>query len=201
MRVVLGLAMGLMLAAGAWPQSADKKPLTPDQYRAMLDDRRYWWEQRKRYQQISQRALELLPGRRNTPLRELNISDGEVREVQAIAAGYLPRDLVNISPVVTACPCEEGPTCTAQVYVLATAKGKTSGLQLSRMNLAWQVGVVQKWWLRRAAIQRQNTGNAFRDEYLYEKAVNDLYEEFPACLGQLVPPAQIVSSTKSQEKK
>ena len=201
MRVVLGLAMGLMLATGAQPQSADRKPLTSEQYRTIIDDRQYWWEQRKRYQQISQRALELLPGRRNTPLRELNISDEEVREVQAIAVSYLPRELVNISPVVTACPCEEGPTCTAQVYVLATAKGKTSGLQLSRMNKAWQVGMVQKWWLKRAAIQRQNTGNSFLDEYLYEKAINEMYEEFPACLGQLVPPAQTVSTTKPQEKK
>jgi len=201
MRVFWGLAMGLMLASGAQPQSADKKPLTPEQYRTMSDDRYYWWGQRKRYQQIAQRALELSPERRNTPLRELNITDEEVREVQAIAVGYLPRDLVNISPVVTACPCEEGPTCTAQVYVLATAKGKTSGLQLSRMNTAWQVGVVQKWWLKRAAIQRQNTGNAFLDEYLYEKAINQMLEEFPACLGQLVPPAQTASTTKSPENK
>ena len=200
MRLKVGLLVGLMLATGAHPQSADKKPLTPQQYRLMLDDLEYWRQQRKRYDAISQRAWDLYPGRRNTPLRDLNISDGEVREVQTIAARFLPRSLVNISPVVAECPCEEGPSCTAQVYVLATEKGKTSGLQLSRMKEVWDVGVVQKWWLKRNAIQRQNTGNTFLDDYLAKKAYNDLLEEFPVCAGQAGLPWKSPATTKIEGK-
>ena len=200
MRLSLGLLLGMAIAAGAYAQTADKKPLTYEQYRAMSDDWDYWWQQRKRYAQIAARARQLYPDRRNTPLRDLNITDGEVREVQAIAARFLPKALVNISPVVTDCPCEEGPACTAQVYVLATAKGKTTGLQLSRMLSTWDVGVVQKWWLKMDAIQRQNTGNTNLDDYLVAKARNELLEEFPACVERSAPAVQSAAATKPAGK-
>jgi hypothetical protein len=198
MRSSLGFMLALLIATGAHAQSADKKLLTPQQYRSMMEDMDYWQHQRKRYGAIWRRALELHPGRRDTPLRAVNISDGEVREVQLIAARYLPRTLVNISPVVTDCPCEEGPNCTAQVYVLATAKDKTSGLQLSRTKEHWDVGVVQKWWMRRDAVKRQNTGNSFLDDYLWEKAQNDLLEEFPLCVA---PPDRATESAAVSKSK
>ena len=200
MRWVLGIVMGLMLAH-AYAQSADRKPLTPDQYRQIFEDREYWRQQYDRYERIRSRARELMPSRRNSPLRELNISDNEVREVQAIAARHLPRALVNISPVVTDCPCEEGPTCTAQVYVLATTAEKTTGLQLSRMNDSWGVGIVQQWWLKYEAIQYQTTGNADYDMYLHQKATSELYEEFPVCVGQLVPAKRGADTAKIEGKK
>jgi hypothetical protein len=189
-----------MFATGVHPQSADRKPLTPQQYRVMMDDLEYWQQQSKRYAGIWQRARELYPGRRDTPLRDLNISDGEVREVQAIAARYLPRALVNISPVVTECPCEEGPNCTAQVYVIATGKGQTSGLQMSRTKEAWDVSVVQKWWLKRSAIQRQHTGNPFLDDYLAQKAHNDMLEEFPMCTGRDGIPLKSAAAANTKGK-
>jgi hypothetical protein len=196
MRLSVSVLLGLMFATGAHAQSADRKPLTPQQYRLMMDDIEYWGQQHRRYSRILQRARELYPGRRDTPLRELNISDGEVRELQTIAARYLPKALVNISPVVAECPCEEGPNCTAQVYVLATAKGKTSGLQLSRTKEVWDVGVVQKWWLKHDAIRRQKTGNTFLDDYLLEKARNDLLEEFPMCADQRGMPPRSAAAEK-----
>jgi hypothetical protein len=194
MRLGLSFLLGLMFATGAFAQSADKKPLTPQQYRLMMDDLEYWGQQQPRYSRIFRRAREIYPGRRDTPLRDLNISDGEVREVQTIAARYLPRALVNISPVVRECPCEEGPNCTAQVYVLASAKGKTSGLQLSRTKEVWDVSVVQKWWLKHDAIRRQDTGNTFLDDYLAQKARNDLLEEFPLCAKQAGAPRKAASA-------
>ena len=200
MRLSVSLLVGVMFATGAHPQSAERKPLTPQQYRVMMDDLDYWQQQRERYSHIWQRALELSPGRRDTPLRELNISDGEVREVQNIAARFLPRALVNISPVVAGCPCEEGSECTAQVYVLATAKEETTGLQLSRTGQHWDVGVVQKWWLKRNAVRRQNTGNTFLDWYLEAKAHNDLLEEFPMCDANPDRAAQSAAAMNSEAK-
>jgi hypothetical protein len=200
MRIAPWWLAGLVLAVAGYSQTPTKK-LTSEDYRQMVDDEAYWDAQYRRYADIGKRALELYPGRRNTPLRELNISDNEVREVQAISNRYLPRAIVNISPVVTDCPCEEGPTCTAQVYVLATSKDKTRGLQLSRMNDRWAVGMVQDWWLRYEAIVRQHTGNAMLDDYLYRKATSELYEEFPRCVGQLVPAPQAASTKKPEGKK
>ena len=82
---------------------------------------------------ISKRAEELRPARRDEPLRYLNITDEEIRAGPVdFAPKYLPRAMVNISPVVTNCPCEEGPNCTAQVYVVATTGEQSKGLQLSR---------------------------------------------------------------------
>jgi hypothetical protein len=200
MRLGLSLSLGFMFASGAHAQSADRKPPTPQQYRVMMQDQAYWARESERYDAIWKRARELYPDRRDTPLRELNISDGEVREVQTIAARHLPRSLVNISPVVGECPCEEGPMCTAQVYVLATAKGQTSGLQLSRMKEVWDVSVVQKWWLKRNAVQRQNTGNTFLDDYLAQRAHHELLEEFPVCAGKTGLPGASAAVTRIDGK-
>jgi hypothetical protein len=194
------VVMALALAVSASAQTPAKK-LTSDQVRVMLDDISYWDAQLSRYDRIRGRALKLRPERRNAPLRELNISDNEVREVQAIAAKFLPRQIVNISPVVTECPCEEGPMCTAQVYVLATTGTRTKGLQLSRMNANWIVGIVQQWWLRFDAVVKPNTGNHFLDEYFYRKARSELYEEFPVCVGVLTPAKVTASTQKVKPKK
>src|SRR5215510_3902386 len=83
------------------------------------------------------RARELRPQRRDEPLRYLNISDDEIREIQEVAKKYLPKVLLNISPVVTGCPCEEGPQCTDQVYIVAQTAQSSRGLQLSRVRNAW----------------------------------------------------------------
>ncbi len=79
-----------------------------------------WESEWRRKDHISKRAEALRPAYRAEPLRYLNISDEEIRQVQLVSVKFLPRALVNISPVVTNCPCEEGPNCAAQVYVVAT---------------------------------------------------------------------------------
>lgn len=195
MGIAIWCTVGLVLAGAAQAQNPASK-VTPDDYRQMAEDQEYWQSQRDRYQQIALRARELYPQRRDIPLRELNISDDEIREVEFIARRFLPRAYVNISPVVTECPCEEGPTCTAQVYVIATGNGKTRGLQLSRLNDRWIVGMVQQWWIRFEALVRPRTGNPFLDSYLFDKARNELYEEFPRCTGKLVPAQQSAASQK-----
>jgi hypothetical protein len=182
------------LANGAHAQSAGSK-MTPELYRQMLADMQYWDAQGERYRDVARRARELYPARRNTPLRDVNISDEEIREVELLMRKYLPKAYVNFSPVVTDCPCEEGPACTAQLYVVAQSQTETRGIQLSRTRDRWNVGTVQQWWLRRDAVVRQRTGNPFLDDYLFQKAVNELYEEFPLCAA---PPA---ATPKTAEKK
>src|SRR3982750_3948336 len=87
---------------------------------------------------VELRVFELQPRRRDAPLRYVNLTDDEVREIQRVAANHIPKVLLNISPVVTGCPCEEGPQCTEQVYVLAGVN-EPQGLQLSRVKNSWQV--------------------------------------------------------------
>src|SRR4051812_25408661 len=106
MRFAACLALVLMAAAaaaaaGARAQAPSRSTdLTPERYRQMMDDRDYWRAQADRYERIERRARELRPLRRDQPLRDLNISDNEVREVEFIARQYLPRSMMNISPVV-----------------------------------------------------------------------------------------------------
>jgi hypothetical protein len=181
MRIAFLVSIVAVTLTSASQSQTSAKKLTPDDYAQMNEDIAYWDSQYERYKGIRERAWQLYPSRRDTPLRELNISDDEVREVEDIAYKYLPRTTINISPVVTDCPCEEGLACNAQVYVVATVKDKSRGLQLSRMNTHWQLGVVQEWWLRFEAIRDPHTGNSFLDYYLRARAEKELYEEFPLC--------------------
>jgi hypothetical protein len=138
----------------------------------------------------------LKPRRRDTPLRYLNISDDEVREIQVVAANYLPKVLLNISPVVADCPCEEGPQCTEQVYILAESGQTSKGLQLSRIKNSWIVGNVQQWWLRfdelRSRVNKM-------DADAYWSARSELLREFPSCVGQLVPAENNTASAQKVE--
>lgn len=163
------MSMILMVAA---PQMLADVPRSPAQ---PLPD---WRAQRQRMLDILDRAYELQPRRRDTPMRELNISDGEVREIQEVAGKYAIHTMLNISPVIAGCPCEEGPLCTDQVYVVAELPGKTVGLELSRVRNAWVVGAVQKWWMRFTELRAKATTMEFR---VWESERNQLLLEFPAC--------------------
>jgi hypothetical protein len=55
------------------------------------------------------------PNRRDGPLREPNVSDEEVREIQAATHEVFPGSIVNIFAVVTGCLCEEGWACSDQL--------------------------------------------------------------------------------------
>ena len=147
----------------------------------MLVEMMQWESEWRRKDHISKRAAELKPAYRAEPLRYLNISDEEVRQVQRVSVKYLPRAMVNISPVVTNCPCEEGPNCTAQVYVVATTGEKSKGLQLSLLKDQWIVGVVQQWWIRRDGLHAPPPAAGLLERYRYEKALHELYSEFPVC--------------------
>jgi hypothetical protein len=144
------------------------------------------------------RVEQLRPQRRDTPLRELNISDDEVREIQVVAEKLLPKVLLNISPVVADCPCEEGPQCTDQVYILAESGQTSKGLQLSRIKNSWIVGNIQQWWLRYDELRARRNKMDFD---AYWSARNELLREFPACVGKLVPAENTTASAREVESK
>jgi hypothetical protein len=177
-------------------QSAPQERTQPERTRPssrQLDDVML---QRLRMSALIERAQELRPRRRDEPLRYENISDIEVREIQDVAAKFVAKAIVNISPVVTGCPCEEGPQCTDQVYIVASNPADSLGLQLSRVKNSWQVGVVQRWWLRYDALRaRRGT----MDWPAYEALQAELLRELPQCVGELVPAAS--ASNTAEVKK
>jgi hypothetical protein len=127
---------------------------------------------------VLERAREIMPRRRDEPLRDINISDDEIREIQFLVRNVLPRAIVNIGPVVTGCPCEEGVSCTDQVHIQANSATKTMGLLLSRSLNSWRIAEVQAWWLRWHALE------AVRDELTWEERNErawQLVQDFPVC--------------------
>jgi hypothetical protein len=128
-----------------------------------------------------QRIQKTYPTRRDGPLREANISDDEVREIQAVSHGVVPDSLVYISGVVTGCACEDGPGCSDQVWIVAHRPGLMKGLQLSRINGRWVIGPVQQWWLELENLQARRGSFSSWADFLTEQG--KLYERFPACSG------------------
>lgn len=136
---------------------------------------------------------ETRPTRRGGPLRELNISDDEVREIQSVVLILHPRSILNISGVVSGCPCEEGSSCSDQVWVVAHSPGRTTGLQLSRIGGRWAIGIVQQWWLELERLE--NSRQSFRSAADYYGEVQKLYDNFPACVAQ---PASATAASSSR---
>ncbi len=136
---------------------------------------------------VMSRANLRVPKRRDSPLRELNITDEEVREIQAATKPYLPSVYLNISPVVTGCVCEDGPDCKEQVYVVADAGATAKGLQLSRIKNAWTVGALQRWWL---SLERLEGRRAKMDFTEYERAMIALAHDYPMCEATVKPQAK-----------
>ncbi|MFK7888555.1 MAG: hypothetical protein AB8G16_16965 [Gammaproteobacteria bacterium] len=89
-------------------------------------------------------------------LRYENLSDIEAREIEAIATRINPGAIVNIASVTTGCPCEEGASCTDQVWVVAENERRSLGLMLSRIDEVWQIGPLQKWWREYDAIAKRH---------------------------------------------
>ncbi len=87
-------------------------------------------------------------------LREENISDIEVREIETEAREIHPGAIVNIGGVTVGCPCEDGQNCTNQVWIVAFKPQKSMGLMFSKIERHWKIGPVQKWWLDYESIFR-----------------------------------------------
>jgi hypothetical protein len=189
MRIAAWLMAGLAVAMSASAQAPKSRAERLAYYRHLNDI-----EQETRV--IFARADQLRPTRRDEPLREQNISDYEVREIQELVKEHIPREFLNISPVVSGCACEEGADCSAQVYIVGMAGPHSRGLQLSRIAKAWRIGAVQKWWLEYYALET-NLKKLTGDEAI--EARWQLASRFPGC----PKPAneQTVVAQKDVEKK
>ncbi len=133
----------------------------------------------------SDRISEVRPRRRDTPLRYLNVSDDEVREIQSAVGATAPYEFVSIGGVVTGCPAEEGPACTDQVWVDLSHRGKNSGLLLSKVKNRWIIGVIQQWYLCDDDLEARR--DTFPTYFDYMSAKEALVESFPSCVEQPVP--------------
>jgi hypothetical protein len=174
MRFAPGLLAGLILA-GAIPAAEPGKASASAESQRRRDEVA---SMEVRLLELDARSRQLYPRRRDTPLRYLNITDSEVRELQVIARKYRMSELLNISPVVEGCPCEEGGTCTEQVFIVGRVDQKVYGLELSRRKNLWTVGVVQRWWLERAALEAREKVMDIRS---FQNARDRLLLEFPQC--------------------
>jgi hypothetical protein len=123
------------------------------------------------------------PGARPTgSLRQDNISDEEVREVEQAAFEAYPDSIVNISGVTDGCNCEEGGACTAQVWLALYREEHIRGLVLSKIDGHWKVGAVQRWWNQYSAHQSTNPGFGRGPEQIAWRQENQrLLDSFPAC--------------------
>lgn len=167
--IAMTLAGSLLLTATASADDEDR--------RRAYNERQ---AQQDRIYQIENRIKETEPRRRDAPARSENISDNEVREIQNVVRDVLPHAIVNISTVVTGCPCEDGPACTDQVWLTATKGEDTYGLQLSRINNHWTIGPIQAWWLKYRGIKPDHwtAGYWWSHEQTYEESI----ENFPECV-------------------
>jgi hypothetical protein len=107
-----------------------------------------------------------------------------------VAVGIYPDAIVNISTVTDGCECEEGDSCTEQVWLVLYKPSRMRGLMLSKIGGHWQVGAIQEWWLRYYDLQSRMP--AFRDRYsdpfnwrekrlTWQAEEQDLVNSFPLC--------------------
>jgi hypothetical protein len=175
--------------AGAWDLGDESTHLRGFLYE--VDSARYglaarlYLEDKRRYRVLTRIGL-TRPIRRNGPLRKANLSDDEAREIQSVMSLAYPGVLLNISGVVTGCPCEEGPSCSDQVWVVPKDDVKTPGVLLSRISDRWTVGPIQKWWMDRADLEADTRlTRSQREEALYT-----FWEKFPKCSQTTAPARQ-----------
>lgn len=87
----------------------------------------------------------LAPAAEQRHLRYDNIHDAEVTEIQRVMSRLAPGAIVDIDSVYDSCSCEEGITCSAQVWVVSHRSGRSTGIWLSKMDGHWTLGPYEQW--------------------------------------------------------
>jgi hypothetical protein len=132
--------------------------------------------QNRRYR-VETRIIQTRPARRDGPLRKANLSDDEAREIQSVMSPIYPGAILNISGVVTGCPCEEGPGCSDQVWVVPENDLRNDGVSLSLISGRWTVGPIQKWWFDKAQLE----ADPHLTPHQRREALDSQWEAFPGC--------------------
>ncbi len=96
--------------------------------------------------------------------------------MQSVAATAIPKAIIYIGPVVSGCPCENGPNCKAEVWVDGYLPGRIEGILLSQVGGVWTIGAIQNWWLERRRLEAKGVS--------YVELL-DYDEHFPACESEL----------------
>ena len=80
----------------------------------------------------------------------------------------------------------------------------THGLQLSRINGRWALGVVQQWWMDREKLEqwwsdsgRGKSGRTHSEFAAYAKAVQELNDRFPVCATE---PTQAPTAAAAKKR-
>jgi hypothetical protein len=171
-RTLLLLVLAVV-AYSANGQTADEKRVSV--FRAEMEKR----------MRIEKRIRETRPARRESPIRLENIDDDEVREIQRLTSARWPGAIVNIGTVVVGCPCEDGPDCSDQVWIVGHRPTEMKGLLFSKIKGRWSVGPVQSWWLEYEQLGARRS--AFRSSWEHMQALADFWKTFPACTVASVP--------------
>jgi hypothetical protein len=138
------------------------------------------------------------PARPDRGLREANITDEEVSEIQRAAHEVYPDSIVNISGVTDGCDCEDGDSCTAQVWLALYRESHTRSLVLSKIGGHWRIGAVQSWWLQYDAHQAGSHGFGSREKELAWHQENQrLLDAFPTCPAPVATWALVRSDAHS----
>ena len=116
-------------------------------------------------------------------MREENLSDHEVREIQASIRKVYPEMIVNIGTVTMGCSCEEGPDCTSKVWVTSLNDNKMDALLMSRVGGRWLLSRNDQYRIdyERYEKMRQKVNDS-RDQYESEedwkKAIDRVIKAF-----------------------
>jgi hypothetical protein len=171
------------IASGEWMLSS--RPHTIDELVQLLRSPESQaltarWRNWQRERDLDRRIIESEPTltyRRSAQLREININDEEVRQIEAVVRELIPGAIVTISGVAQGCPCEDGPGCSAQVWTAVYSSKRTSSLELSDINDHWVIGPVQRWFLESAQLDRSK----YPTYAAYTAARGALDDRYPAC--------------------
>jgi hypothetical protein len=132
----------------------------------------------------------------NRPLRRDDINDEEVGEVQRAALEVYPDFIVYISGVTDGCDCEDGGSCTAQIWLAMNRENQTRSLVLSKIDGHWKIGTVQSWLLQYNAHRKTFPGyGRGANQLAWQQENQRLLDNFPTC-----PTAQMDWKSLRTEK-
>jgi len=118
----------------------------------------------------------------NRPLRRDDINDEEVREVQRAALEVYPDFIVYISGVTDGCDCEDGGSCTAQIWLAMNREKQTRSLVLSKIDGHWKIGAMQSWLLQYNAHRESFPGyGRGANQLAWQQENQRLLDNFPTC--------------------